>query len=718
MDTPKFDTASDSGYGSNSSIASGPFSNMSDQDSLNRLEETKERPVVLNTGRWPVKKKLLVINRSIPEAAINHLKDWKILYGQALWEFVTVSAPTHCNSKMAMKLRYLGASETESSLYLIFFCDKKIAKYVKRFVSRAHVQEDMRNHFVPQVISQSPELLRGDKVFCSAESFSEETCCGRRVYLLGTQHEQSRVGTLGGIVMAWSAKDIQAYGLTSGHLFTENAPPLSKEWSQKPLDDSDDDEWEDDIELDFDAVTITSDTSSSDLAAGQGNTFAENDGSFIPDEVFLLGTHQPVDPVLFGTPHKAGDWALVNIDDPMAVRPNIARGSADDTFPRMFLETLAEPHWGSSFDDCADVAVITCHKTLTGSLRQSGSTISVGPSAPFADMYDLSVANGALLPGDSGAWVVDAKSGDVYGHVIAIDALGEAYVAPMTDTLEEIRGALGADTVKLPTHHDVWEYKYKKGRNDIQDWGSEDWRQSLHASHRDPRNKNPSSDDESTSSVELATRPRAAVGLLSLMTRSQRRQPMQSFPHDLLDSPSLMMRDRNADNIAQSANSERSSQPGTQPGSVASSDAGSRVGSVFSTGNTTICSSCLSSWGGSPFPSRRSLLAHQSGNRMGVALPSQKAQGSGVVIVKEGSTRRERWPPTSHPVTNRDEMTAGTAENAAAFGTGNPDIWHPEGGANSNPATRTNAQDVESRPEQSDDSPENLRDAHSNFCAW
>jgi hypothetical protein len=55
-----------------------------------------------------------------------------------------------------------------------------------------------------------------------------------------------------------------------------------------------------------------------------------------------------------------------------------------------------------------------------------------------------------VCEGDSGAWVAHNAAPEVYGHVIATDILGDAYVMPSVDTLQEIKECMGAKSVRLP----------------------------------------------------------------------------------------------------------------------------------------------------------------------------------------------------------------------------------------------------------------------------
>lgn len=61
----------------------------------------------------------------------------------------------------------------------------------------------------------------------------------------------------------------------------------------------------------------------------------------------------------------------------------------------------------------------------------------------------------AFCDGDSGSWVVDSSTYQVYGHLIASDALGGGYVVPFHDSLEEMTTLMGAREAQLPTIPDV-----------------------------------------------------------------------------------------------------------------------------------------------------------------------------------------------------------------------------------------------------------------------
>jgi hypothetical protein len=44
-----------------------------------------------------------------------------------------------------------------------------------------------------------------------------------------------------------------------------------------------------------------------------------------------------------------------------------------------------------------------------------------------------------LVAGDSGAWVVDPATNQLYGHVVASDVFGTAYVIPIHDIFKDMK---------------------------------------------------------------------------------------------------------------------------------------------------------------------------------------------------------------------------------------------------------------------------------------
>jgi hypothetical protein len=60
-----------------------------------------------------------------------------------------------------------------------------------------------------------------------------------------------------------------------------------------------------------------------------------------------------------------------------------------------------------------------------------------------------------LQPGDSGVWVFDEATHELYGHIVASDIFGRAYVIPFEDVFDDIRDSLGAEAVSLPDRDEI-----------------------------------------------------------------------------------------------------------------------------------------------------------------------------------------------------------------------------------------------------------------------
>jgi hypothetical protein len=60
-----------------------------------------------------------------------------------------------------------------------------------------------------------------------------------------------------------------------------------------------------------------------------------------------------------------------------------------------------------------------------------------------------------LLPGESGAWVIDVFTQEVYGHLVAADDLGEAYAIPFASTLDNIKSRFAGTAVTITTPADI-----------------------------------------------------------------------------------------------------------------------------------------------------------------------------------------------------------------------------------------------------------------------
>lgn len=60
-----------------------------------------------------------------------------------------------------------------------------------------------------------------------------------------------------------------------------------------------------------------------------------------------------------------------------------------------------------------------------------------------------------ILDGDSGSWVVDETTGEVYGHLVASDMFGDGYVVPIHAAFDDIKSRLNLFSVSLPAMQNI-----------------------------------------------------------------------------------------------------------------------------------------------------------------------------------------------------------------------------------------------------------------------
>lgn len=85
----------------------------------------------------------------------------------------------------------------------------------------------------------------------------------------------------------------------------------------------------------------------------------------------------------------------------------------------------------------------------------SDCSIKLGSDSEYRHVWSIHLEE-SLSSGDSGSWVVDATSGDVYGMVVAgSTGLREEYIIPAVDIGQDIRRVMPAEMVRLPKWQDV-----------------------------------------------------------------------------------------------------------------------------------------------------------------------------------------------------------------------------------------------------------------------
>ncbi|KAK1729556.1 uncharacterized protein BDZ83DRAFT_36104 [Colletotrichum acutatum] len=104
---------------------------------------------------------------------------------------------------------------------------------------------------------------------------------------------------------------------------------------------------------------------------------------------------------------------------------------------------------------CQEVEMIAApDSTKPGLLSCEPTRILLGAGDAFTQAYILTLDEGEVRSGDSGAWVVGSSSYDVFGHIVATDMFGDAYVVPLDQTFNDIQKSTGAISVQLASPQD------------------------------------------------------------------------------------------------------------------------------------------------------------------------------------------------------------------------------------------------------------------------
>ncbi|KAL7953233.1 hypothetical protein V8C34DRAFT_66509 [Trichoderma compactum] len=96
-----------------------------------------------------------------------------------------------------------------------------------------------------------------------------------------------------------------------------------------------------------------------------------------------------------------------------------------------------------------------------GFLSALPSRLLLGPGRGFVDTLIPNLdSNKHILDGDSGSWVVNETTLDVYGYVVAADAFGGGYIIPLAEAFRNIANTLRCQSVDLSTTIDMASAKF------------------------------------------------------------------------------------------------------------------------------------------------------------------------------------------------------------------------------------------------------------------
>ncbi|KAL7953118.1 hypothetical protein V8C34DRAFT_297818 [Trichoderma compactum] len=387
-----------------------------------------------------------------------------------------------------MSIRYLvlGKSEADARDCLVVFCPPSQCKRVKRFFDKHRAVKSLCEppdlsapSFRPVVKDLAPQLTvlqSGEEtqestdstisreapsptsieVHCSLTPPSDKTLCGTPIRFINHAVE-ARCGTFGGIIKLVQSDGFELCGLTAGHGLLD--------WEDSSLLDSDSDSMndDDDSSIDEDMKELLA-SESSDGSISSPEPEATDSSPSHPDpkleemkfsKTWAFKHSQKLGNVLPRPKHHTKgsgqyfDWALLEIDA-SHLQPNYypSLNSKDSEL------TVAQKKLAPAPFDQPVIMIGGSQGCIPGTLSSLPARLMLGHGQSFVDAYTLCLKDHPVYIGDSGPWVLDPLTCEVFGHIVATDMLGDAYVIPLQSIFEDIRAWHDAQSVNLPNAPD------------------------------------------------------------------------------------------------------------------------------------------------------------------------------------------------------------------------------------------------------------------------
>ncbi|KAG4273761.1 hypothetical protein FPRO04_01402 [Fusarium proliferatum] len=166
--------------------------------------------------------------------------------------------------------------------------------------------------------------------------------------------------------------------------------------------------------------------------------------------VCLVGQPVPL-PHTLDPPASYLDWAFVELNDSSASfqLPNII--TLDSMSSPVLLHQVSKqlPSHTTSVYMISGINGIRKGRLFSG-LSELGPLQDRSPCKAWKMILD---SDQGLEPGECGSIIVDQATFDIYGHVVGSNIIGDIFVVPLSDTIEQVRFAFNATTVILPSQN-------------------------------------------------------------------------------------------------------------------------------------------------------------------------------------------------------------------------------------------------------------------------
>ncbi|KJZ68445.1 hypothetical protein HIM_12170 [Hirsutella minnesotensis 3608] len=380
---------------------------------------------------------------------------------------------------IAVRLMVLGHSESAAKPCIVVLCPDPQAKLVRKFFDKESIRTLCRPPdnefplFEVHVIGRPLEMKwAGDDIDVfiplvqESQGHANGTYCGAPLTACLPSGARKRC-TFGGILTTVSASgDTKLFGLTASHVLLD--------------DDSDD--WRSDgsaTEIDASSDTVESQISCNILPYTLGEDYTglsqvaempqlnttNDDGPWPSFGLSKIGSITqdtlPLGRSTAGNGESKGyyDWALI---DMLSYRPNRIQPRQPSSSPAwddgsLYPRDLVMGVLSSSTHQRHSVHLLTASEgPKRGFLSTLPSKVLLAPGRAFVNTFVVTLEdNKQIADGDSGSWVVNEETLEVYGYVVASDFFGGGYIISMAEAFEDIKANLGLISVLLASSFDV-----------------------------------------------------------------------------------------------------------------------------------------------------------------------------------------------------------------------------------------------------------------------
>ncbi|KAI1460088.1 hypothetical protein F4805DRAFT_15044 [Annulohypoxylon moriforme] len=450
-----FENINDSGYSSQSTASSGY--------SLAEKENTNHETPILSslqpgdgkskTSRTPsinlfdFARKKQIFQVDVDDDTNERFKFVQTHFEKLLLEHVRAHQTAGTRYKpMSTRLVMIGCSRDDASPHIVVFCQPGQKRLVKQFATNPMIKDICQPSdsgipsFKIKVIGNAPQLKLSDlPVKVTTDDFRKaltiNTFCGTPIqfsYLFN-----KRNATFGGIIKVEWEMDEKFYGITAGHAVEEclDESQPAKESTDEYEDDADSEDG--DMDMEFLRKSVPSyDTLDEE---GKQWQFAK------PLVLGSIVTHSGVPVDIKDQKNQGYDWAIFET--------NVYKvNELPDSIGAELVLSHREP--GATGDPF--VYMVSGSGFKVGQLSSTPGRILLGSGEEFVSTYLLTIHDErCICDGDSGSWVIDAQTFEVYGHLVAADVLGSGYVIPLSAIFADIKQRLRAEAVTLANNSDI-----------------------------------------------------------------------------------------------------------------------------------------------------------------------------------------------------------------------------------------------------------------------